>query len=213
MSKARGLYRRSGISPCPEEQLNYNQNSALVKAFRIRYNEAMLKEEKLLKALLRNKLTLSIAESCTGGLLSHRITNIPGSSKVFLLGITAYSNEFKNKILKVPLRILREKGAVSYQTAWLMAQNIRKLARADFGVGITGIAGPTGQTKDKPIGTVFIAVSSSRQTIAEKFSFKGNHFPDTLSGSRLCREEIKRKAADKAMDMLLRELTCLPNRQ
>lgn len=154
----------------------------------------MLKEEKLLEAMIKNGRTLSVAESCTGGLLSHRITNIPGSSKVFLLGITAYSNKFKNKILKVPQKIIREEGAVSYQTAWLMARNIRELAQADFGVGITGIAGPDGGTKNKPIGTVFIAVSSSRQTISGKFNFKG---------SRL---EIKIKTTDKAIDMLLTQV-------
>lgn len=162
----------------------------------------MRKEEKLLKAMIKNGRTLSVAESCTGGLLAHRITNIPGSSKVFLLGITAYRDEFKNKILKVPQKILREEGAVSYQTAWLMARNIRKLAKADFGVGITGIAGPgggsttltTSGTKNKPLGTVFIAVSSSRKTIAGKFNFSGN------------RLEIKRKTADKALDMLLTQI-------
>ena len=151
----------------------------------------MLKEEKLLKAMLKNKLTLSIAESCTGGLLSHRITNIPGSSKVFLLGITAYSNEFKNKILKVPLRIIREKGAVSAEVVKAMAEGIRALAQAPLGIGITGIAGPDGGTKEKPVGTVFIGLSTNKETFVSKFNFSGN------------RLEIKRKSTEKALEIIL----------
>ena len=151
----------------------------------------MLKEEKLLKAMLKNKLTLSIAESCTGGLLSHRITNIPGSSKVLLLGITAYSNEFKNKILKVPLRIIREKGAVSAEVVKAMAEGIRALAQASLGIGITGIAGPDGGTKEKPVGTVFIGLSTNKETFVSKFNFSGN------------RLEIKRKSTEKALEIIL----------
>jgi len=151
----------------------------------------MLKEEKLLKAMLKNKLTLSIAESCTGGLLSHRITNIPGSSKVFLLGITAYSNEFKNKILKVPLRVIREKGAVSAEVVKAMAEGIRALAQAPLGIGITGIAGPDGGTKEKPVGTVFIGLSTNKETFVSKFNFSGN------------RLEIKRKSTEKALEIIL----------
>ena len=151
----------------------------------------MLKEEKLLKAMLKNKLTLSIAESCTGGLLSHRITNIPGSSKVFLLGITAYSNEFKNKILKVPLKVIREKGAVSAEVVKAMAEGIRALAQAPLGIGITGIAGPDGGTKEKPVGTVFIGLSTNKETFVSKFNFSGN------------RLEIKRKSTEKALEIIL----------
>ena len=151
----------------------------------------MLKEERLLKAMLRNKLTLSIAESCTGGLLSHRITNIPGSSKVLLLGITAYSNEFKNKILKVPLRIIREKGAVSAEVVKAMAEGIRALAQASLGIGITGVAGPDGGTKEKPVGTVFIGLSTNKETFVSKFNFSGN------------RLEIKRKSTEKALKIIL----------
>ena len=151
----------------------------------------MLKEEKLLKAMLKNKLTLSIAESCTGGLLSHRITNIPGSSKVFLLGITAYSNEFKNKILKVPLKVIREKGAVSAEVVKAMAEGIRALAQASLGIGITGVAGPDGGTKEKPVGTVFIGLSTNKETFVSKFNFSGN------------RLEIKRKSTEKALEIIL----------
>ena len=151
----------------------------------------MLKEKKLLEILTQKKLTLSIAESCTGGLLSNRLTNIPGSSQAFLLGIISYSNSSKNKILKIPEKIIQAQGAVSSQTAKLMAVNARKLAGSSLGVGITGIAGPGGGTKFKPVGTIYIGVASDKKTGVRKFNF---------SGSRL---QIKRRTADKAIDMLL----------
>lgn len=151
----------------------------------------MLREEKLLKALIKNNLTLSIAESCTGGLLSNRLTNISGSSKAFLLGIVAYSNGSKNKLLKIPVKLIQTKGAVSSETAKRMAMNVRSLANTSIAIGITGIAGPDAGAKSKPVGTVFIAISSDKKTVVRKYH---------LLGRRL---EIKRKATDKALDMLL----------
>ncbi len=151
----------------------------------------MLIEEKLLNSLQAKKLTLSLAESCTGGLLANRVTNIPGSSKTFLLGIIAYSNSAKCRLLKIPEKIIQSYGAVSRPTARLMAEGARRLGGSDLGLGLTGIAGPGGGSKSKPVGTVFIAVSSSRKTLAKKFIF---------SGSRL---RIKKQAADKAIQMLL----------
>lgn len=152
----------------------------------------MLKEKKLLETLTEKKLTLAIAESCTGGLLANRITNIPGSSKVFLLGITAYSNEAKNRLLEIPKSIIQAKGAVSHETAKLMAVNIAKLSGAAIAIAISGIAGPTGGSKAKPVGTVFIALASDKKAIARKLHFSGN------------RLQIKRKATEKALDMLLK---------
>ncbi len=152
----------------------------------------MLSEEKLLKALSAKKLTLSLAESCTGGLLANRLTNIPGSSKVFLLGVIAYANSAKFRLLKIPERTIQNYGAVSRPTARLMAEGARGLGGSDLGIGITGIAGPGGGSKNKPVGTVFIAVSSSRKTLAKKFLF---------TGSRL---RIKKQAADLAIQMLLK---------
>ena len=152
----------------------------------------MLKEKKLLEILSKKKLTLAVAESCTGGALSNRLTNIPGSSRVFLLGIIAYSNEAKNKILKIPKSVIQAKGAVSSETAKLMAAKIAKLSGASIGIAITGIAGPAGASTDKPVGTVFIALASDKKALAEKFHFSGN------------RLQIKRKTTEKALDMLLK---------
>lgn len=154
----------------------------------------MLSEERLIKALEAKKLTLSLAESCTGGLLANRLTNIPGSSKVFLLGIIAYANSAKCRLLKIPEKIIQDYGAVSRPTARLMAESARRLGGSDLGIGITGIAGPGGAAKNKPVGTVFIAVSSSRKTLVKKFLFSGN------------RLRIKKQAANKAIQMLLREI-------
>jgi len=141
--------------------------------------------------LLKNKETVAVAESCTGGGLCNCLTNIPGSSRVFILGIIAYSNNVKTETLKVPSMLIKNKGAVSAQVAKAMALNVLKLAKAHLGIGITGIAGPSGGTKEKPVGTVFIAVTCGKNTIVEKFKF---------SGTRL---QIKKKSADKAMQMLL----------
>ena len=154
----------------------------------------MLPEIKLLKILTQRGLTLGIAESCTGGLLSNRITNLSGSSKVFLLGTVTYTNESKSKILHVPKQLMKTQGAVSVHTAKAMAEGIRRLSGASLGVSLTGIAGPAGGTKDKPIGTVFIGISSGKKTFAAKLNFSGN------------RLEIKRKATGKAITMLLHYL-------
>lgn len=151
----------------------------------------MLPEERLIKALEAKKLNLSLAESCTGGLLANRLTNIPGSSKVFLLGIIAYANSAKCRLLKISEKIIQSYGAVSRPTARLMAESARRLGGSDLGIGITGIAGPGGATKNKPVGTVFIAVSSPGETIVKKFFFKG---------SRL---QIKKQTTDKTIALLL----------
>ena len=152
----------------------------------------MSTEEKVIQALKKKNYSLSLAESCTGGLLADRLTNIPGSSAVFLLGIVAYHNSAKNKILKIPRKIIQNYGAVSLATARLMSENARKLGNSSFGIGITGLAGPGGGSKDKPVGTVFIGVSSSSKAITREFHLKGS------------RREIKRKTAQKAMQMLLK---------
>ena len=151
-------------------------------------------EEKLLRALQAKKLTLSTAESCTGGLIANRITNIPGSSKVFLLGIIAYANSAKCRLLKIPEKTIQSYGAVSSPTSRLMAESARELGGSDLGLGLTGIAGPGGGNKNKPVGTVFIAVSSSRKTLVKKFLFPGS------------RRQIKKQAADKAIEMLLKNI-------
>src|ERR1700685_1548338 len=104
-------------------------------------------EQKILKKFISNKKTLAIAESCTGGLIGDRLTNIPGASAFFLMGIIAYDNAAKSKILSIPPALLKKHGAVSAPVAKLMAHNVRKILKTDLGLGVTGIAGPTGGTK------------------------------------------------------------------
>lgn len=180
--------------PAPKISLKFTSKLRVVKGFMRGIISLMLPEEKLLKALEAKKRTLSIAESCTGGLLANRITNIPGSSKVFLLGIIAYANSAKCRLLKIPEKTIQSYGAVSSPTARLMAESARRLGGSDLGIGITGIAGPGGGSKNKPVGTVFIAVSSPGETIVRKFFFKG---------SRL---RIKKQAADKAIEIILKSI-------
>ena len=128
---------------------------------------------KITSLLLRQKKTMSAAESCTGGLLAHTLTNIPGSSAFFHLGIIAYDNAAKIKLLKIPAKTLRAHGAVSGPAARLMAQNVRKILKTDLGIGITGIAGPSGGSKAKPVGLIHIAVSDGKKTVCREFRFHG----------------------------------------
>ena len=140
--------------------------------------------------LLEKGKTIATAESCTAGLLSSLLTQFPGSSQYFILGIATYSNTVKENILRIPASIIRKKGAVSKEVALLMAKNIRNLAKADFGISITGIAGPTGGTFQKPTGTVFIALSTKNKNICKKFVFKGN------------RNSVRKQAGLKALQLL-----------
>lgn len=139
-------------------------------------------------------LTLAIAESCTGGLLSHRLTNIPGSSAYFHQGIIAYDNKVKVKLLGVSAEILASRGAVSEEVALAMARGVRELAGTDIGIGITGIAGPGGGTPAKPVGLVYLAIDYQGATQVRKELFQGG------------REEIKWRATQSALDMLWRLL-------
>jgi nicotinamide-nucleotide amidase len=142
------------------------------------------------KLLIKTRKTIAVAESCTGGLLSSLLTQVSGSSSYFKLGVVAYSNTAKEKVLSVPQRLIARKGAVSEEVAIKLAQGVRKLAKADFGIGITGIAGPTGATPHKPVGTVFIAIASKNKTICKKFHFRGS------------RTSIRIKSAIKALELL-----------
>ncbi len=148
-------------------------------------------EEKITKILSNQKKTLAIAESCTGGLMANRLTNISGSSAFFWLGIIAYDNQAKVKLLKIPPLTIKKYGAVSFPVVKLMAKNVQKILNTDLGISITGIAGPSGGTKDKPVGLVFIAVANQQKVLSRQFYFKG---------SRL---SIKDQAAQKALEMLL----------
>jgi len=147
--------------------------------------------EKAIGNLLRGKgWTLSIAESCTGGLVSDRITNVSGSSDYFEGGMVTYSNESKAKHLRIPLDYIRRYGAVSPQVARKMAQGVRKAFSTTFGLSTTGVAGPTGGTKRAPIGRVFIGFADGRKTWVRKEDLKGS------------RREIKKQAAERSLEFL-----------
>ncbi len=114
--------------------------------------------QKIIRLLKKKRLKISFAESCTGGLLSSAITSISGSSKVFTLGLVTYSNQSKNRVLKVPKQIIRKHGAVSMQCCLSMINNLSKISKSNIAVSITGIAGPSGGTKKKPVGLVYVGI-------------------------------------------------------
>ncbi len=152
-------------------------------------------QESVVGDLLRSKgASLSVAESCTGGLISHRLTNIPGSSDYFKRGITAYSSEAKEGLLNVPRETIRKCGEVSLEVAEAMALGIRKISETSIGLGVTGIAGPGGGTLQCPVGTVCIALSDQKETLSKKFHFWGG------------RENVKTLAASVAIDWIRRHL-------
>jgi nicotinamide-nucleotide amidase len=126
----------------------------------------------IINVFTERKIQLAIAESCTGGYISHIITNISGVSKVFERGVVTYSNQAKIDILKVDPETLKKYGAVSEPVARQMAENLRNIANVDISVSTTGIAGPTGATPDKPLGLVYIGFSTEKETIVKKYVFK-----------------------------------------
>jgi len=153
------------------------------------------------KILRKRKMTIAVAESCTGGLISSRITDVSGSSGYFLMGIVAYSDKVKENILGVSFRHCeaakrprqsQKYDAVSKQVALEMAKGARFLAGTDIGVGVTGIAGPTGGTEKKPVGLVYIALAMDKKRIVKEFRFKG---------SRLA---IKKQASEAALDLIIK---------
>ena len=132
----------------------------------------MTNSKKLINLLKKKKLKISFAESCTGGLMSSIITSNSGSSKVFNLGLVTYSNQAKQKILKVPNKIIKKYGAVSVQCCLSMVNNLSKISNSHINISITGIAGPKGGTRKKPVGLVFIGLKFKRQTFIKKYLFK-----------------------------------------
>ena len=130
---------------------------------------------KLVKKLIQKKLTISLAESCTGGMLSSIITSISGSSKIFHLGLITYSNKAKMEILKVPKKIISKYGAVSNECCLSMVKNLSKISKAGISVSITGIAGPNGGTKLKPVGLVYIGIKKGNKIIIKKNLFKSQN--------------------------------------
>jgi len=140
--------------------------------------------------LIKRGKKIAVAESCTGGLLSNFLTQLPDSSKYFILGVVVYSNQAKEDILGVPSKIIVKNGAVSKDVARRMAKSVRLKAKTDFGIAITGIAGPAGGSKAKPVGTVFIAVDSKNKNICKKFRFSGP------------RATIRNKSAFKVIEII-----------
>ena len=131
--------------------------------------------QKVVKLLRFKKIKISLAESCTGGLLASSITSISGASQIFTLGLVTYSNQSKIKILKVPKRIIFKHGAVSYETCLLMVQNLSKISRSNISLSITGIAGPKGGTRNKPVGLVYIGIKKGTKVLIKKHLFKSKN--------------------------------------
>ncbi|MGH9354945.1 MAG: competence/damage-inducible protein A [Terriglobia bacterium] len=144
--------------------------------------------------LVMRQQTLAVAESCTGGLLSERLTRIPGSSSFFLGGVVCYSNDLKSRLAGVPAALIEEHGAVSKPVAQALSEGIRRRTQASIGVGITGVAGPGGGTAEKPVGLVFVSLADSRGTSVREFRFPGN------------RERIRCWASQMALEMIRRRI-------
>ena len=149
--------------------------------------------QKVVKLLRKKRLKISIEESCTGGLLSSHITSISGSSKVFTLGLITYSNQAKIRILKVNKKIIIRHGAVSHETCLSMVKNLYKLSKTNISVSITGIAGPKGGTKKKPVGLVYIGIKKNNKILVKKYLFKNKK-----------RILIQRASVNKALNLILR---------
>ena len=132
----------------------------------------MNKVSNLIKKLKRRKLKIAVAESCTGGMLSSAITSVSGSSKVFAMGLVTYSNQAKTSILKVPKQIIKKHGAVSTQCCSSMVSNLSKISKSNICVSITGIAGPGGGSKKKPVGLVYVGIKKSNKITIKKYLFK-----------------------------------------
>ena len=131
--------------------------------------------QKVVKLLRSKKIKISVAESCTGGLLASSIISVSGASKIFTLGLVTYSNQSKIKILKVPKKIIIKNGAVSYETCLSMVQNLSKISRSNISLSITGIAGPKGGTKNKPVGLVYIGIKKGTKILIRKYLFKSKN--------------------------------------
>ena len=148
--------------------------------------------QKLVRQLIKKKLKVSFAESCTGGLLSSSITSISGSSKVFTVGLITYSNQAKINILNVPKKVITKYGAVSYETCLSMVKNLNKISKTNISVSITGVAGPKGGTKEKPVGLVYIGIKKKEKIIIKKNLFKNKN-----------RNSIQRSTVNEAHKMIL----------
>ena len=151
--------------------------------------------KKIISQLKRKKLKLAIAESCTGGMLSNAITSVSGASKVFTMGLVTYSNQAKMSILKVPKKIIQKHGAVSVQCCLSMVNNLFKISKSNVCVSITGIAGPKGGTKQKPVGLVYIAVKNGKKNLVSKNQFKNKG-----------RSAIQKATVKKALNLIFKQI-------
>ena len=150
---------------------------------------------KLIYLLKKKRLKLAIAESCTGGMLSSSITSVNGASKVFTMGLVTYSNQAKTSILKVPKKIIQKHGAVSIQCCLSMVNNLSKISKSKMCVSITGIAGPKGGTKQKPVGLVYIGVKNGKKIVVSKNQFK-----------KKGRSAIQKATVKKALNLIIGQL-------
>jgi len=150
------------------------------------------KSKKIVKLLKKKKIKISFAESCTGGKLSSAITSVSGSSKVFTLGLIAYSNQSKIKVLKVPKSIIRKYGSVSEPVCLAMVKNISRIGKTNMSVSITGIAGPSGGSKKKPVGLVYVGIKKSNRSEVKKYLFKNKG-----------RAYIQKAAVNKSLGLIL----------
>ncbi len=150
--------------------------------------------ERIIENFKKKNVKIAVAESCTGGYVSHMITNISGASKIFEIGIVCYSNQAKINLLKVKPKSIEIHGAVSENVVKQLASNIKKLSNVEIGIGVSGIAGPTGGTPEKPVGTVFIGFSTEKETLVKKFNFKTT------------RIEFKKMVLEKILDYLEQDM-------
>ena len=149
--------------------------------------------KQIINLLKKKKINISVAESCTGGLLSSAITSISGSSKIFTMGLVTYSNQAKINILKVPKKVIQNHGAVSLQCCLSMVNNLSKISKSEINVSITGVAGPSGGSKQKPVGLVYIGIKNKKKVMVNKCSFKNKG-----------RLYIQRATVNKALNLILR---------
>ena len=147
---------------------------------------------KIVKLLTKKKQTVSFAESCTGGLLASSITSISGSSKVFNMGLVTYSNNAKVKLLKVRKKTITKHGAVSHETCRSMVKNLSQISKSNISISITGVAGPNGGTKEKPVGLVYIGLKKGSKTIIKKYLFKSKK-----------RNSIQKATVNQALKMIV----------
>ena len=147
---------------------------------------------KIVELLTKKKQTVSFAESCTGGLLASSITSISGSSKVFNMGLVTYSNNAKVKLLKVRKKTITKHGAVSHETCRSMVKNLSQISKSNISISITGVAGPNGGTKEKPVGLVYIGLKKGSKTIIKKYLFKSKK-----------RNSIQKATVNQALKMIV----------